>query len=102
PARPQAQEPDRPSPAYIGTRWQCSVLLCSQARAEPAELPRNGGTHELARTAIDTLSEGLSSAAAPEPQRPSPRAQKRLPRAPAIVDFGFSILDCLKKKLEIR
>ena len=26
----------------IGIRWQCSVLLYSQARAEPAEMPRNG------------------------------------------------------------
>jgi hypothetical protein len=31
-------------PPNIGTRWRCSVLLCSQARAEPAELPRHGWT----------------------------------------------------------
>jgi hypothetical protein len=33
--------------------------------AQPAELPRHGRTHELDRTSIDTLSGGLSSAAAP-------------------------------------
>ena len=36
---------DRAFPPHIGTRWRCSVLLCSQARAEPAEFPRNGWTH---------------------------------------------------------
>ena len=43
------------------------LSLCGHARAAPAELPRHGSTHELDRTSIETLSEGLSSAAAPEP-----------------------------------
>ena len=30
----------RASPQHIGTRRRCSVLLYSQARAAPAELPR--------------------------------------------------------------
>ena len=37
---------DRPSPPHIGTRWRCSVLLCSHARAEPTEFPRNGWIHQ--------------------------------------------------------
>src|SRR4030095_15825642 len=44
-------------------------LLCSHARAEPAELPRNGRSHELHRPTIDTLSERLSSAAAPRKEK---------------------------------
>src|SRR5262249_43006707 len=64
-ARPKAEGTDRSFPPHIGTRWRCFVLLCSQARAEPAALPRHGWTHQPDRTAIGTLSGGLSSAAAP-------------------------------------
>src|SRR4030095_13081173 len=64
-SRLQAQDADLASPLHIGTRWRCSVLLCSQARAEPTELPRHGRTHELHRRSIDTLSEGPSSPPAP-------------------------------------
>src|SRR5215831_913042 len=52
-------------PPHIGTRWRCSVLLCSQAHAEPPEIDRNGWTHYLGQTAIDNLFVGVSSAVAP-------------------------------------
>jgi hypothetical protein len=47
---------------------------------------------------IRILSEELSSAAVREPQPQPPRARARLPKAPAILDFGFSILDCRSSK----
>src|SRR5439155_11175510 len=56
-------------------------------------MPRCGldkwnGSHRLR-----ILSWGLALAAAPVPTPQSPRARKRLPKVPAILDFGLPILD---------
>ena len=53
--------------------------------AQPAELPRHGRTHELVRTKIDTLSEGLSSAAAHWLESQEPKVESR---EQTIVEFG--------------
>ncbi len=52
-------------------------------------MPRYGWSQlSWSRAPIDTLSAGFSSAAAPTPQPQSPRARKRLSKAPAILVRG--------------
>ena len=94
---------DRASPPHIGTRWRCSVLLCSHARAEPAELPRHGRTQQLDRTSIDTLSAGLSSAAEPQPQpaNPTRRNESKKPQPFCWPILDCSILDCRIEAIEL-
>src|SRR4030095_3294946 len=99
----EAQGTDRASPPHIGTRWRCSVLLCSQARAEPAELARHGWTHQLDRYSIDTLSEGLSSAAAPRLQlqeQATPLQQGLMALQPSSLRTSFPALSITRREIK--
>src|SRR5688500_3350587 len=49
---------------------------------------------------IDNRSGRLSPPAAPRPPH-RPRARRRLPKAPTILDFGFSIFDCRNKNRKL-
>src|SRR5438094_9375277 len=79
-------------PLQIGTRGQYFDLPRTPARATPAGMPPFGLRRQTGSQERENQSSELSSVAAPAPQPQLPRARKRLPKAPAIFDFGFSMV----------
>ena len=83
---------DRASPPHIGTRWRCSVLLCSQARAEPSRIASERVDSVAGSpSTIDTLSAGFSSAAAPRRTSKAQRAWRKEQGPLFFSSFIFSL-----------